>query len=705
MTSTQSNTDVSGGAATVPARALDGARSRRTFTGPAFQDVSRSGTSHASDGPGAVQRVEGDIRAREHHGRPPGVEIRVHGIGDHATYSALGRPKYKELVDSRVWIGQVPPLPAHPLRLVNWSRANRKITRHLGWYLAFPFTLLNVAGFMEPHDRSRHFMRAGIGVASVCLTLSMAAWLSVILETAWRVLTVGDDRLTAVLLQGAGPGLLILFIGYRMLAGRALVDKAGATISIVTIAALVGMIVFLHSKPASKSGAWIGGTREADPAIDAMSWIVGGTTAIVFLVALCLCVLALWRKRNSAGLAGAAALLVVAVTLLHAAGSVLRRFADSVVTFVPSNHAAPEHVSLGQAMKNVLLPTPDDFGRKVVARVPDALEIDLIPVFFVAMLALFAVVLWAELRGEEKRIDADESRREVGQGFKPASRIHVLVSSLPQRLAVPLTVAILATPVLWALMCAAVVFVDPWFLADVLMVLQVAGAISVVLIVIRRPEELARRLRSVFGSVADIAGFWAPDLHPLAGASYRRALLSGIRQTLNDLVLEYPDSPIALVGHSQGSVACAWFVRGGHWTEQPTEGQTDRHALKARMHQCAGSPRSDRVALFTCGSPLATLYRTFFPRYFDDEFFERVSGMTYRGSWWRNYWRRTDPIGSTVQVKRPTDNVDVTERIDQETLGHGEYWRERRLRAAIDRFFDLAEVSQPKPAKTGEFHS
>ena len=39
--------------------------------------------------------------------RATGVEVRVHGIGDHATYSALGTPNYKELVDSRVWIGAV----------------------------------------------------------------------------------------------------------------------------------------------------------------------------------------------------------------------------------------------------------------------------------------------------------------------------------------------------------------------------------------------------------------------------------------------------------------------------------------------------------------------------------------------------------------------------------------------------------------------
>jgi hypothetical protein len=122
---------------------------------------------------------------------------------------------------------------------------------------------------------------------------------------------------------------------------------------------------------------------------------------------------------------------------------------------------------------------------------------------------------------------------------------------------------------------------------------------------------------------------------------------------------------------------------------------TDREALKAGVHRLAFTPRSDRIALFTCGSPLSTLYRTFFPRYFDDAFFAKTWSMTYRSSWWRNYWRKTDPIGSRVPTKRAVDNIDVTERVDEETLGHGEYWRNQRLRNAIDRFFDIAEVSQP----------
>ena len=517
------------------------------------------------------------------------------------------------------------------------------------------------------------------------------------------------------MLQGIGPGLLIVVIAYRMIIGRALVDKAGTLISIATIVALAGMIWCLHSKPATQTGGWLHRlftpSGDSDNAVDAMSLIVVGTIAIVLLVALSLCVFALWKRSNGAAFAGAAVLLVLAVTLLHAAGSMLRLFTDSLLRFVPSNHGRPVHVSPGSAIDNVLLPKPDDLSKEVVARVANALQIDLIPVFFIAMLALFAVVFWVELWWQHKRTKPEpQPANEPGtanRAPKQARRTHELVISLPDELASPVAVAIVATAVIWVLMYRAFSKADPWQIADLLVTLQVVGSIAIVLLIIRRPEELADRLRRIFGSVADIAGFWAPDLHPLAGASYRRALLSGIRQAINDVVTEYPNAPIALVGHSQGSVVCAWFVRGGHWTEQPTEGQTDRRALKEKMHRVANNPRSDRIALFTCGSPLATLYQTFFPRYFDDAFFDKTWAMTYKGSWWRNYWRKTDPIGSKVPTsrrdgsgrRRDTDNIDVTERVDEETLGHGEYWRNERLRSGIKRFFSTAGVNNCGPCR------
>ena len=352
------------------------------------------------------------------------------------------------------------------------------------------------------------------------------------------------------------------------------------------------------------------------------------------------------------------------------------------------------HISPGSAIDNVLLPKPDDLSKEVVARVANALKIDLIPVFFIAMLTLFAIVFWVELRRQHKR-NRSQNQSET---TKQASRTHELVVSLPQQMASPVAVAIIATAVIWVVMYLGFSTADPWQIADLLVTLQVLSAIAIVLIIIRRPEQFAERLRRIFGSVADIAGFWAPDLHPLAGASYRRALLSGIRQTINDLVLEYPNSPIALVGHSQGSVVCAWFVRGGHWTEQPT-GRGDRSPRAQYEHAPAGhQPALGPNGVVHLWLTVVHAVPDVLSRYFDDMFFNKTWGMTYKSAWWRNYWRKTDPIGSEVPTRRDTDNVDVTQRVEEETLGHGEYWRNDRLRAGISRFFSTAEVRQRVPA-------
>ena len=59
-----------------------------------------------------------------------------------------------------------------------------------------------------------------------------------------------------------------------------------------TIAVLAGMIFFLHSKPATRTGGWFHRVftplGDTDNAVDAMSSIVVGTTTIVsWLVCLC----------------------------------------------------------------------------------------------------------------------------------------------------------------------------------------------------------------------------------------------------------------------------------------------------------------------------------------------------------------------------------------------------------------------------------
>lgn len=208
------------------------------------------------------------------------------------------------------------------------------------------------------------------------------------------------------------------------------------------------------------------------------------------------------------------------------------------------------------------------------------------------------------------------------------------------------------------------------------------------MIVVRRPEHTTERIKRALESVTDVAGFWAPDLHPLAGASYRLAVLRGLRRGVHDVRKDEPAKPIALVGHSQGAVICAWFVRGGHWQEKSSENYSDEHALAMRLHDTPHE-RSDRIAPFTCGSPLGSLYRTFFPRYFDETFFMTAARKSY-GNVWRNYWRNTDPIGARLNCRDvgtavddpQVRDIDVTELEDDATKGHCEYWQDGRLPSA-----------------------
>lgn len=646
--------------------------------------------------------------------RAPGVEIRVHGIGDHATFSALGKPIYKESNDSRVWVGEVPSLPRHKLRLINWSRANRKLTRNFSWYVAFPFTLLNVAGYMEPTNTwSRRFMRSCVALASLCLTVAMAAWLSVTLETVWHGVSQSDDRLTAIVLQALAPALLICIVIYRMIKGRALVDKGGTAISVATIIVLLAGIVFLHSKPASRTDGLLHNSFLPDGtslnAIDPMTTIVVYTTGIVWVLALLLVTVGLFRRNaNAASFAGAAALLVVSISLLHASGSIVRLFVANIVQFLPRSNG--DFTAPGSEIEYVLLPAPDDLLSRQEDFYLPPLRIDLIPAFFIVMVAIFAAIaLFYGRKIKEKPSEKAVPPGEVARGSSPTgmgksesaadarnrkqprSRASFLITHLSMFLAKAVALGIILTASAWILLfCALVLFTrnSPAVVEYTLLALRVLGALTVVLILFRKPEKVAEQLRRTFGSIADIAGFWAPDLSPLAGASYRRAILAGLRDAINDCQNQYKDEPIALVGHSQGSVVCAWFVRGGHWSERRSEGRSDRRAIRDGLHNIDRSAERRAIALFTCGSPLASLYQTFFPRYFDRNFFETTLCMSAGGRSWHNYWRATDPIGTKVDL---ATNHDVTETVGQDTNGHGEYWKEAILRTEITASFDSPE--------------
>ncbi len=74
-----------------------------------------------------------------------GIEVRVHGIGDHGEFSSLGS-HLRKVGEGAVWESEVGKRE-HRLVLLNWSRYTRTIFRFT-WFLALPYSLANMAGHM-----------------------------------------------------------------------------------------------------------------------------------------------------------------------------------------------------------------------------------------------------------------------------------------------------------------------------------------------------------------------------------------------------------------------------------------------------------------------------------------------------------------------------------------------------------------------------
>ena len=622
-----------------------------------------------------------------------GVEMRVHGIGDHGVFSALGRPVFTGSVADRVRIGSLPLIPKHELKLIHWSRPSRQISRNSSWYLAYPFTLINMAGFMGP-QRSENpaerrlwwFTRTAVVISSLMASVAMAMWISVILETAWRMLGAAPNGLAWTLQSFFGPGLLACVVVNRMVRGRPLVDQGNRWVAVLTVGALLGTAGFLAARGVAGKGLL--DSREAG-ARDPMMLMVVITTSVAWGLAIALCWIA-WRaerrrKRpgglrfrsspNRTALAGAGLLIVFAIALLHAAGSGLRLLSQTVLTYTPP---VSERRAQGAQNESHVLP------------------IDVMPVLFLVMAIVFGALFWREYR---RRKPVCGSGAAQPRGLKAPVGSHVLLRDTHEFLGRTGLVGLLLSLGLWIALAALLStapngewgFDEP--LTYLFVAVKVTGLLLLVVIVVGRPERTADRAKRVLGSLADVAGFWAPDLHPLAGASYRLAVLRGLRRGVREVRTDEPGKPIALVGHSQGAVICAWFIRGGHWQERSSENCSDEHALAMRMHDTT-SEHAERIALFTCGSPLGSLYRTFFPRYFNEDFFKTAANRSY-GNVWRNYWRRTDPIGARLNrgaVRPDADgaqvrDIEVTELEGDVTRGHYEYWQEGRVRRDIEEYF------------------
>jgi len=626
--------------------------------------------------------------------RPIGpLEIRVHGIGDHVAGSALGSAPLVHAAEGFVPDTALPPnVPPHRLWLINWSRTSRRRAGLL-WYVALPFTLVNVAGYMQPRQsdadgarQSSKLHTVAVVVVGLLLTLCTYVWSVALLETIARRLLVdwgSHQAAGAIIAIVVAAALAIGMCARPKMRPEAAIPGSllGAHIALIVAAASAVVLArpahWLWEPPPwlrwlvtvglaePKAGAAEPPTVTCYPngpcvqtALDVVTAVVVGSVALTLLLAGAVAAGGARQarsarksfspgyetsisRRNAAAASACGFSLVAAVVLFNSVASALRLFADNGLAYLSRSGVLAWQPADGVAKFE---------GRGVLPGLVtghagrDDFIIDVLPLLGTAAVLAYGVALMAV------------NLRRYGAGRMPRGRrgcpdcrerraqwMHRLVSRLPWTL--PATGALAL--VLFVLVTAGVAWLlfgvgsrRPWTFAVVL--IQALSVLTAALIVAGRGFG---KTRQTLGMVADVLGFWPVRWHPLGGASYRDDVVKAIRERVS----EGDEERVALIGHSQGSVLVAWSVGGP-----------------------AAPPPRPNLLLVTCGSPLKSLYGMLFPTHFDDLRFKRIAAGATSG--WVNFWRGTDPI-ATPLTQADVDNRELVDPLpDGPLLGHSDYW-------------------------------
>ncbi len=579
------------------------------------------------------------------------VEIRVHGVGDQSGYRALGEPQ-GTAVNGWVELRRPPVLPSHPLKLINWWRANRKQTSRIWWYLAFPFTLINVAGRMEPesgHSSARAVHASVVAIVAVVITLVQLAWTVVLLETVLRYVPLPADpswvgRMTPLAVAAGLSGLLIHRWRRVVRHQPNEADTSAGPVLLHTGAVLAGGVLLSVLRPAQITyGGWPsvdppGPGRE--PLVDAMALVVVvSTLAVMLLTALLVGVYLLTPSNRRAGvrpLVMTGLVLTAAVVLMHTVTALVRMAVENLTSYISALFQVQQNRGL-EYQHRVLL----SYGDPGIAG--DS-RLDLLPfqsmILLIALLVAIIVVLRTRTQLTLSGLFSDEYAR--------AKWWHDFIGVFPSIIPVvtPLAGVLGLGGVATAVGLGEGNLGGPLFGLGVL-VLQLASAVVILSMLLGQFPAI----REVMAKIGDLAGFWPIHAHPLAGVSYRYAVLAGIRREL-DVCGSYV-RPV-LFGHSQGSVLCAWLLA----TEEPHSGP--------------------RPVLVSAGSPIDSLYGPLFPAYFNADFRAKVTAAAEE---WVNYWRDTDPLGGTVTGAHNEQLGDTP----SDPLGHSGYWDHPSIAAFIAR--------------------
>jgi hypothetical protein len=170
----------------------------------------------------------------------------------------------------------------------------------------------------------------------------------------------------------------------------------------------------------------------------------------------------------------------------------------------------------------------------------------------------------------------------------------------------------------------------------------VLPALALVLFqLVRKGRKGARTFAS---TLWDVFTFWPRRFSPLAVRPYSERAVPELQgRILHHTKNKKEPCPLVLAVHSQGSVLAFAALS----------------PLSAEQLQ--------RVALVTYGSPISSIYAMFFPAYFGKEevvaLRDKLPKLPGGLAGWRNFYRRTDPIGGPVFADTDTPAHD-TEVLD-----------------------------------------